>query len=316
MQTTTQRAPIRERLRRLPRNRNFLLVSAIVLGLLLGDVARLTAQLTVPALVLAMTVSVTEVAASVFRSWRKVLRAALLGMALSYVANGLVLLLLGRLLVHDPTLWLGLVLLAATPCGVAVIPFSYILGGDIDFALVSSIAVYVSALLVMPLMGLAIIGSSFVQPARLLTILFQLIVVPLVAAQVIRRTRLRDPITRWRGTIVNYSFALVIFTVIGLNREAFLREPQVLVALLFIGASSNFVLGAVLEWTLRRIHQDRSTIVTSVLLGTIKNTSLTAATALALFSERVSVPAAVVSVTNVLYLVWMGIHWAKKDPQK
>jgi hypothetical protein len=48
------------------------------------------------------------------------------------------------------------------------------------------------------------------------------------------------------------------------------------------------------------------------MMGTVKNTSLTAATALALFGEAVSLPAAVVSVTNVLYLIWLGVHWGEK----
>ena len=45
-----------------------------------------------------------------------------------------------------------------------------------------------------------------------------------------------------------------------------------------------------------------------ILLGTVKNSGFAAATALALFSEKASVPGTVISVFVVLYLVWIGIQ--------
>lgn len=301
------------RLVRLFRDRNFLLVSSLVLGFALGRVARFTQSLTVPALAVAMTVSVTEVQLRDFRPLAKVLRATLAAIVLTYVLNGALLLLLARLLMPESDTWAGIVLLAATPPGVAVIPFSYLLGGDIPFALVGSVGVYLSAVLLMPLMVTALLGSTAVSPMRLINILVQLLVIPLALSRLIVISPLNGPIKRWRGSIVNWAFALVIFTVIGLNRDRILQQPQVLLMLLVIGMCTNFGLGFVLEWALRRMGLSRSRSLTSIIMGTVKNTSLTAATALALFSERVSLPAAVVSVTNVLYLVWLGLHWGKSD---
>jgi predicted Na+-dependent transporter len=79
-----------------------------------------------------------------------------------------------------------------------------------------------------------------------------------------------------------------------------------------IALVGNFGLSYVLDRLLTRASIDRATRVTYILMGTIKNTSLGAATALALFSERTSIPAAVVSATNVLYMVWLGIRWARE----
>ncbi|MBC7261825.1 MAG: hypothetical protein H5T63_07400 [Chloroflexi bacterium] len=294
---------------RLLRDRNFLLVSSVVLGFALGRTARLTQNLTLPALAVAMTVSVTEVQLRDFRPLSKVVQAALAGIVLTYLLNGAALLALTRLLMPEADVWTGIVLLAATPPGVAVIPFSYLLGGDIPFALVGSVGVYLSAVLLMPFIVTLFLGSAVVSPMRLIVILFQLLVIPIALSRLVVASPLNAPIKRWRGSIVNWAFALVIFTVIGLNRDRILQQPQILVWLLFIGLCTNFGLGFVLEWALQRMGIQRGRRLTSVLMGTIKNTSLTAATALALFSERVSLPAAVVSVTNVLYLVWLGVWW-------
>ncbi|MGC8787014.1 MAG: bile acid:sodium symporter family protein [Anaerolineae bacterium] len=294
---------------RLLRDRNFLLVSSVVLGFALGRTARLTQNLTLPALAVAMTVSVTEVQLRDFRPLSKVVQAALAGIVLTYLLNGTALLALTRLLMPEADVWTGIVLLAATPPGVAVIPFSYLLGGDIPFALVGSVGVYLSAVLLMPFIVTLFLGSAVVSPMRLIVILLQLLVIPIVVSRLVVASPLNAPIKRWRGSIVNWAFALVIFTVIGLNRDRILQQPQILVWLLFIGLCTNFGLGFVLEWVLQRMGIQRGRRLTSVLMGTIKNTSLTAATALALFSERASLPAAVVSVTNVLYLVWLGVWW-------
>jgi BASS family bile acid:Na+ symporter len=301
------------RLLRLLRDRNFLLAAALVLGLLVGTHARGLAWLSLPALGAAMTVSLTGVVASDFRPWRKVARATVLAMLFTYAINGVLTLVLARVLVSDPNLWLGFVLLAATPSGIAVIPFSFMLGGDTSFALIGTLVVYVSAVVIMPVMAALLVGSATVSPAGLVTILVELVVVPLALSRLINASPLKSPIARWRGTIVNWSFALVIFLVIALNRDNLLRRPQILLVLGLIALATNFGLAFVLDWALRKTHFSRAMRLTSVMMGTVKNTSLTAATALALFGEQVSLPAAVVSVTNVLYLIWLGVHWGEKS---
>jgi len=294
------------------RDRNFLLISSLVLGLVVGKGARATSWLNLPVMALAMTVSLTGISSGDFSSWRRVARFVLAALTLTYIINGGLLLLLGKLLISDPQLWIGLVLLAATPSGIAAIPFSYVLGGDASFALVGTVGAYLAAIAVMPLLATALLGSAVIEPVRLVTTLVQLVVVPLVVSRAINATRLKEPISRWRGTIVNWSFALIIFTVIGLNRDALLQQPQVVLTLALIGLATNFGLGWALEKVLRWRHVGRATMLTSVILGTVKNTSLTAATILALLGERASLPAAMVSVTNVLYLVFLGVHWGER----
>jgi len=297
---------------RLLRDRNFLLTASLLLGFLVGGRARGIAALSFPALAVAMTVSLTGVAASDLGSWRKVVRATGFAIVFTYVINGLLTLVLARLLVPDADFWLGFVLLAATPSGIAVIPFSFMLGGDTALALVGSLAAYVSAVVIMPLMVTALAGSAAVNPMKLVSILVQLVLVPLALSRLINASPLKSHVERWRGTLVNWAFALVIFIVIAVNRDSLLRQPQILLVLGSIGLATNFGLGFVLEWALKRMHFEPPARLTAVMMATVKNTSLTAATALALFGELVSLPAAVVSVTNVLYLVWLGVHWGPK----
>jgi BASS family bile acid:Na+ symporter len=265
-----------------------------------------------PALVAAMTVSVLQVSVRAFADWRTVLRAVVLSLLLNYGLLGGVTLLLAHWLLPDPQLWPGFVLAAAVPCGIAVVPFSYILGGDPAFALLGLFGVYLSSLFVTPLLAFWFIGPDLVSPVRLVTILVQLIVVPVVLSRLIVASPWKAMAERWRGPVVNYTFALVMFTIIGANRDVLLRQPSLLLLCALIGLAGNFGLCLLLDQVLTRLRVARPQRMTMILMGTIKNTSLSGAVALALFGERASIPAAVISATNVLYMVWLGMRWGKE----
>lgn len=298
-----------DRLVRLLGDRNFLFVMAIVLGITLGRVARWTQPLTLPALAVAMTVSTTQVASSAFRPLRKLVRPMLLSVFLNYLVLSTVILILARWLVPERELWIGFVLSAAAPPGVAVIPFSYILGGDTAFALIGTVGAYVAALVITPAMALLLVGESFGQPVRLVIVLLELVVLPLVLSRLLLASRLKGPVERWRGKIVNWAFFLVVFTIIGLNQDVFLREPQLVVLISIITVARSFGLAFVLERLLKRLQVDRAARVSYVLMGTLKNGGFAAGTALALFGQRASVPAGVAAAIAVPYLLWLGMRW-------
>jgi BASS family bile acid:Na+ symporter len=293
---------------RLLRNRNFILILAFVLGIALGKIANWTEQLTLPALALVMTVSTTQISSKALLPMRGLMRPMLLAVAFNYLLLGTVMLALAWWLMPDRELWTGFVILAAVPPAVAVIPFTYILEGDTTFSLVGTIGAYLAALVLTPAIALLFIGESFVQPLNLLIILVELIVVPLLLSRLLLFSPLARHIDRWRGTVVNWGFFIVIFTVVGLNREVFLGQPRVLALTSAIAVISTFGLGYLIELVLKRLGVDRPSRVSLALMGTLKNAGLAAGTTLALFSERASVPAAVVVVFYTLYLVWLSLR--------
>lgn len=290
-------------------DRNFLFISSVLLGIALGQVAHWTQPLTLPALAVAMTVSTTQVASSAFRPLRKLVRPILLSVVLNYFILSTVILILARWLIPERELWIGSVLSAAAPPGAAVIPFSYILGGDTAFALIGTVGAYLAAVLIKPAMVLLLIGESSVEPTGLIIVLLQLVVVPLVLSRLLLASPLMGPVERWRGKIVNWAFFLVIFTIVGLNRDVFLREPDVVALISIATVARSFGLGILLEKVLKRLQLDRATRVSYILMGTLKNGGVAAGTALALFGKRASVPAAVGTAIAVPYLLWLGIRW-------
>ena len=151
----------------------------------LGKVANWTEPLTLPALALVMTVSVTQISAKEFFPLRTLTRPMLLAVAFNYLLLSTVMLLLAWWLMPDQELWTGFVILAAVPPAVAIIPFTYILAGDTVFSLLGVIGGYLAALVITPVMAHFLIGESFAQPLGLLTILGELVVIPLLLSRLL-----------------------------------------------------------------------------------------------------------------------------------
>ena len=301
-------------IRRLLKNRNFILLLAIALGLAIGGpVAIRTEPLVLPLLALVMTLSAINITSREFTSLREMPRTILLSILLNYVLMGGIILLLARWLISDKDLWTGFVVLAAVPPAVAVVPFSYILGGNTLFSLIGMTGAYLAALIIMPSVMALFLGVGFFDPVKLLIILGELILIPIVLSRVLLFTGLAKRINPWRGTIVNWSFFVVLFTIVGLNRQAFFGEIDTLVRVAVIAIVTSFVLGHIIEFATKALHVDGETSVSMVLMGSMKNYGLASGILLTLFGERAAVPASICAVFGILRIVWLGFYYRKKS---
>ncbi|MFC1930845.1 bile acid:sodium symporter family protein [Chloroflexota bacterium] len=295
------------------RNRNFILTLAIVLGLTLGKPAANWAQpLVLPALALVMTLSATSITSRDFTSLKKMPRPIIISLLMNYVVMGGITLLLAKWLIDDPELWTGFVIVAAVPPAVAVVPFTHILGGDVLFSLIGMTGAYLAALAIMPAAMALLLGTSFFDPVKLLSTLGQLIIIPIILSRVLLFTGMARRIERWRGTITNWSFFIVLFGIIGLNQQAFFGQFDILIRIIIIAIAISFVLGYVLELITKALRLKRETSVSVVLMGTLKNYGLASGILLALFSERAAIPASICTVFGISRLVWLGLRYKKR----
>ena len=295
------------------RNRNFILILAIVLGLAVGEpVATRTEPLVLPLLALVMTLSAANVTSREFTSLKAMPRTILLSLLLNYVVMGGTTLLLAWWLISDKDLWAGFVVLATVPPAVAVVPFSYVLGGNTLFSLIGMTGAYLAALIIMPSVMALFLGVGFFDPVKLLIILGELILIPIVFSRILLFTGLMKRISRWRGTIVNWSFFVTLFTIVGLNRQAFFGDFDTLLRVVIIAIAVSFVLGYVIKLATRALHVKRETSISMVLLGSLKNYGLASGILLTLFGERAAIPASVCTVFGILHLVWLGFRYRKK----
>ena len=294
------------RIQQLLRDRNFILFAALMLGLLWGKGAPWTEAVVLPTLALVMTLSTMGVSGSAFRSPRALLAPALNGLAMNYVLLGGFILGLNVLLIRDEPFQSGFIILAAVPPAVAVIPFTGFLNGNSTFSLIGTIGCYLGALIIMPLIALGFLGSSFVEPLKLFIIMVELIIVPLILSRILLWTGIAVRIEPLKGVITNWSFFLLSYTIVGLNRPVFLDQTLSLIPLALIAFASTFLLGFIIEKLGGLFRIDPKTLTSLVLLGTLKNYGLAGGLALAIFSKRTAVPATVSVIFMIVYIIWLG----------
>ena len=295
-------------LRRLLGNRNLIFLMALVLGFLWDTGAKYTQQLILPGLAVVMTLSSMGISGDSFRSLKSLASFTLVGIVGNFLLHGAILIGLSALIIRDQFFWNGFILVAAVPPAVAVIPFALFLRGNMDLALLGTIGAYLGALIITPLIALFFLGAGFISPAKLLLILAELIVAPLIVSRILVRTGLSKKIDPYKGPITNWSFFLVIYIITGLNRDIFIQQPLSIVPVAIVAVLTTFVLGWVIEKLGGILHFDKASLTSFVLLATFKNYGLSGALALVFFNPQTAVPSTVTSAIGILYFIWLEIR--------
>jgi BASS family bile acid:Na+ symporter len=290
------------------RNRNFILVLALVLGLLLGDGSQWTEELVLPVLAFVMMLSTTSISGTLFTSPRKLLVPVIVGITLNYGVLGGLMLVLSRLNILEESFRTGYVILAAVPPAVGIIPFTGFMEGDRDFSLVGSIAGYLGAFFFTPLILFSFLGLTSGFQFKLLITMFELIIIPLILSRILVYTSVATKITRLRGPLINWSFFLVIYTVVGLNRGVFLNQPSTIVPLIIIAITSTFLLGILIEKVSEILHVVPRRVVSMVLLGTSKNAGFAAGLALTLFSKETAIASTVQTIFMLAFIIFLDLR--------
>jgi BASS family bile acid:Na+ symporter len=301
-----------EKIKHLLRNRDFIMILSLVAGLVWGEGARWTEGLTLPVLAVIMTLSTMAIRGDVFRYPKDLLIPAFAGIGMSYLLLGGFLLLLSSLLIRDKAIGSGFVILASVPPAVAVIPFTLFLKGNSTFSLIGTMGGYLGALVVTPLLTLGLLGAGFIDPGKLVLILLELILLPLILSRILLRTGIAWRIEPIKGAITNWSFFVICYTIVGLNREVFFTQPVTLLPVVIIALASTFFLGWAIEKVGQAVRIEPSKLTSLVLLGTLKNYGLAGGLALALFSKKTALPATVSAVFLVVYIIWLQLKLRKK----
>jgi BASS family bile acid:Na+ symporter len=293
------------------RNRNFILMSALGMGLFWAKGAQWTEPFILPALAIVMTFSTMGIPGSTFQSFRDLLWPSMIGIVMNYFILGTILLVLNAILIYDEAFRLGFIIIAAVPPAVAVIPFTYFLKGDETLSLIGTTGAYLGALVIMPLTTLLLLDLGLVDPTKLLVILIELILLPLMVSRLLIRFGLASRLNPIKGPITNWGFFLLTYTIVGLNRDLIINQPLSLSPVVFIALISTFLLGWGIEKVETLLNVPQKVLTSLVLLGTLKNYGLAGGLALALFSKKTSVPATVSAVFMIVYIIWLELRQRK-----
>jgi BASS family bile acid:Na+ symporter len=270
----------------------------LVLGLLTGGFPSNTKEISMGSLAVLMTLSLSTVKLGDAKG-KEHLEHASKSLFLNYVLLTGVIIAIGLFFSRD--YWWGWVLMAAAPSAISVVPFTSALGGITTKALFSTAANYLAALVLMPGLTLLLIGSS-VSTTSLVYSLLILIVLPMAASRFVMKMRIGKSANT---SMINISFAVLIFAVTGANREAFIGDPWIVLAISAGCILRTFGTGMGTELILRRMRVPKEERVGYVLFASYKNLGLTATLAIALFEPIVAVPATICIAFEVLWVIFL-----------
>jgi len=290
------------------RNRNFVLVLAVFIGLFFGDFATTIKDYTVYILAIVMTFSMTNIRTSSLYPPKALLKPMLTGAILNYFIYGLVMISLAHFLIDDKVLFYGFVVIATTPPGVAIIPFSYILKGDVEYSIKGVLGAFLCTVFITPFLVGWITGNDSIKTLDLFLLMVKTIVIPLLISRVLLLPQSIVIINKIRGKVVDWGFALLIFIAIGLNRQVFFSEPGILFRIAVILTITHFVLGMVYEKLARLFYKNQIKIISQNLLLTIKSSGFAVVTALTLFGQKAAIPTAGLAVFVLLYLLFLSFR--------
>jgi len=287
-------------------HRNVILILAVVLALLSGSFANALKSYTTYILMVTMMFSMTGMATRSFFPLRKTLRPMLAGTVLNYVIFGGVMISLAWFLMPTRELFMGFVVIAVAPPGVAIVPFSGILKGDIDYSIVGVTGAFLASVVVTPLViGLFNQGEGAVSSGELVWLMVKLVVIPLLLSRLLLMPAIEPWVKRVRGKVVDIGFALIIYTAIGMNRELIFHNQQVLLLSSLVLLAVTFGLGSLFELIMKQRGGNSYRIIPQTLLLTVKSSGFSVITALAVFGKKAAIPSALFAIIVLLYLLFL-----------
>ena len=278
---------------------------AITAGLFFYHAAQWTRVLMLPALTLILTLAMTDFSGKATEYRRSPLIPALVGVFMSYVILGNFIVGLSAFLIHDERLWIGFIIMAAVPPAVAVVPLANSWGGNKIYAVIGTIGAYIGGLVIIPVIASGLLDMHSIDITKLIVVATALILLPLLLCKIIVSRGWKGKIEPIKGILIKWCYFLILYTIVGLNRETIIGQPSSLFPVAAIALASTFLLGFLIEWvgTLFRVNDEKLTSIS--LLGTLKNYGLAAGLALCLFSKETALPAAVFMIIMMAYIWWL-----------
>lgn len=286
-------------------NRNVILVFAFILGFLVPDFS-----VYLKSGILYLLSWMTAVSLSGFNfkdetSKSTILKYSIRGILLNYFLFGIIVILISYFLIDERIVFLGFVIIALSPPGNVIVPFVFINKGNISYATYGMIAGFLFLLVSLPLMFFIVKsdGAIKINVWDLIWMLFVLIILPFFVSFLIKKSMFFNAIDKQRGRIIDWSFFLIVYTIIGLNKNVIISQWQMLLIPICILVVVLFGFSALLSFILKKAGVKNENRIASILLFNVKNNGFSAAISLSFLGDKAAIPSVALSVVLLVYLI-------------
>ena len=286
-------------------NRNFILILAVVMGLLFGEAANEIKSITIYLLALVMVFSMTNIRTSSLHPSKHLMLSMLKGAFLNYIVYAVITISLAYFIIDDKELFYGFVVIATTPPGVAIIPFTFILKGDVEYSVMGVLGAFLFTVIITPFAVGWITGNDSINTFDLFMLMVKTIVIPLIISRFLLIPKIFRYADIIRGKVFDWGFATIIFIAVGINNKVFFTEPAMLLQISAVLFITHFVVGLAYEKVMKKYLKDDSKLISENLLVTVKSSGFAVVTAITLFGQRAAIPTAVLAIFVLFYLLFL-----------
>ncbi len=283
-------------------NRNLLLLLAIFVGILFPKYSLLLKDYILIILAIVMTVSLSAISLDALFPLKKVIKPMLVGIFFNHFVFGIFIIIVAYFYTFNTNLFYGFIVIAATPPGVAIIPFTFKLKGNLDYSIIGTFGAFLASIILAPLIMYLFIGSTDVNPFAILKIMILLIVVPFAISRLLLLKQVKQTTINHRGRIIDYGFFLIIYTSVGLNSEAFYNNYFLLSSIFLAFIIIMFGIAKIFGLFLQKSNT-KEDVISKKLLFSVKSSGFAVVTAIDTFGIEAAIPATVMSVVVILYLL-------------
>jgi len=281
---------------------NIIFLAAIFLGIVLPQTAIVGVALTLPAIMIILTITPLKIPPGFFRRSAHLLPSAIRGIVMSYLLLGNLIIFTGIFFNLDITLWIGMVLIAAAPPAIALIPLSKLFKADQTSSIAGLAGAYLGALLIAPLMVLGFVKDIPLNIAGILLLVFELIFLPLTLSRIIVEKDWDKIVEPYEGIIIDICFFIVFYAITANNRDILVDWSSDLSSIAIIAFAIIFLAALIIVKAGGFFHTAENKITSLLLLGTMKNYALAGGIALIIFDRQAALPALIFAAVNFIYV--------------
>jgi BASS family bile acid:Na+ symporter len=284
---------------------NIIFLIAIFCGIVLPQAAIIGAALTLPAIMIILTITPLKIPGGFFRRPGKLVPLAIRGIVMSYLFLGNLIIFTGIFFDLDVQFWIGMVLIAAAPPAIAMIPLSHSFKADATSSIAGLAGAYLGALLIAPLIVLGFVKDIPLNYAGIILLVFELIFLPLAISRIIVEKEWDKIAKPYEGIIIDICFFIVFYTITASNRDILADWSSDLSSVVIIAFVIIFFAALIILKAGIFFHTAGNKITPLLLLGTMKNYALAGGIALIIFDRQAALPALIFAAVNFIYVNWL-----------
>lgn len=270
-------------------------------GIILPQGADIGKAMALPALTIILTVTLLRMPRGFFRKPYPLLTPALWGIGMNYFILGNFIIWSSVFLIRDENLWVGIVLIAAVPPAVSIIPMSELLQAEQKATLAGLAGAYLGAILIAPLTGIGFLKYIPLNYSGIILLVLELIVLPLLLSRIAVDNDWDKIFKPYREIINDWCFFIVCYALAASSRYLVFRRPLDLLFIAAIAVTSTFLIGYCIEKICLFYKVPQEKVISLLVLGTLKNYALAGGIALVVFNQQAAVPAIVFLFVMFIY---------------